>query len=358
LFGRDRALLAQNFDSGGLTVRGEPIPVLDDPIAVFGTAGITAENRYFSVSNSGMLSYLPGSAAETRLAWRERSGRLIETVGPAGWYEHIELSPDASRVATDRRDTQSGRGDIYLLDLRDGNPVRFTLQPFRLFMYPRWSPDGQRLVFSGAGPSGLYVKSATGAGTEERVHEPTDGARVFPSDWSPDGRFVVFRRLLPGTTGELWTLSLDDGKAGPVPQAENRGTNGRFSPNGRWLAYQSAETGNAEVYVQSFPPTPGKWLISRDGGIRPRWRRDGRELYYIAGNAAGGSLTAVAVIDGATWRTGPQSRLFDIRSATTAANTYPYDVSPDGQRFLVIMPPEEAEIPITVVLNWESALVK
>ncbi|OFW31311.1 MAG: hypothetical protein A3H97_25145 [Acidobacteria bacterium RIFCSPLOWO2_02_FULL_65_29] len=284
----------------------------------------------------------------------------MESVGPAGWYEHIELSPDASRAAVDRRDVRSGRSDIYRLDLRDTNPSRFTLQPARLFQYARWSPDGQRLVFAGAGPSGLYVKPSTGAGNEELVHEATDGALVFPSDWSPDGKFVVFRKLLPGTLGALWTLSLDDHKSVALPQAENRGTNGRFSPNGRWLAFQSSETGRPEVYVQSFPPTAGKWLVSRDGGVRPRWRRDGKELYYITstGTSPGGSLIAVAVMDGNTWRTGTQTRLFDIRSGTTAVNTYPYDVAPDGQRFLVITPPEEAEAPITIVLNWEAALRK
>lgn len=283
---------------------------------------------------------------------------MIASVGPSGQYNHVELSPDGRRVAVDRLDERAAQPDIWLLDVSTGTPTRFTFSPGR-FQYPRWAPDGTRLVFfdggQGGQPPGISQKLASGAGAEEQLYDSTDGAIAIPGDWSPDGQSIVFRRLPPGTQGGLWLLSLSGQRqARPVPQTDMRGTNGRFSPDGRWLAYESSESGRAEVYVQPFPSTGAKWLISRNGGVRPRWRRDGKELFYVTAERR---LAAVPIVTGETFQAGDPSELFDVSFATNGVNPYPYAASADGQRFLVITPEETASSSaISVVLNWASAL--
>jgi eukaryotic-like serine/threonine-protein kinase len=355
LFIRDRVLMAQSFDAASLSVRGAAVPLSDDSVALDLTTGTYAGGGHFTATDR-MLAYVPGSKeTSTRLTWHDRSGRAIEETGPTGEYEHIELSPDGSQAAIGQIDPRSSSTDIYILDLRNRLPLRLTFQPGRFRAWPRWAPDGQRVIFSGDGPSGIYVKPSTG-GTEEVLLQATDSGGLFPTDWSTDGKFIVFRKLQPGTTGALWVFSLADRTATPLPQAESRGTNGRFSPDGHWIAYTSHQSGKPEIFVQPFPPTGAKFQVSPAGGVRPRWRRDGRELYYVA--SAGGALVAVSVIPGTTWQTGGQTRLFDVRFVPRAVNAYPYDVSPDGKRFLVITPPPEAEAPIVVVQNWSVPLRK
>jgi Tol biopolymer transport system component len=309
----------------------------------------------FSVSGTGTLVYREGSGAQTQLVWVDRTGRMIAPVGTSGPYNHVELSPDGTRVAVDRLDERAAQTDIWLVDVSTGTPTRFTFSPGR-FRLARWAPDGARLVFSKDDqPFGLSLKLASGAGAEERLYDSTDQAGTFPDDWSPDGQSIVFRRLPPGTQGGLWLLSLSGQRqAKPVPQTEMRGTNGRFSPDGRWIAYESSESGRAEVYVQPFPFTGAKWLISRNGGVRPRWRRDGRELFYVT---AEDRLAAVPIVVTETFQAGDPRELFDVSFTPPSVNAYPYAVSADGQRFLVITPEETvSNAAISVVLNWASAL--
>jgi serine/threonine protein kinase len=355
LYTREGVLLAQAFDIERLAVVGEPTAVTEAYLAQRG-AGSAAQPATFSVSDAGTLAYREGAGSPQRqLVWSDRSGRAIGSFGTPGPYTHVELSPDGRRVAVDRVEDQAGQTDIWVLDVSTGTPTRFTFSPGR-FEYPRWAPDGSRLVFSDRGRrSGLSQKPASGAGAEERLYDSTDGANTFPGDWSPDGQSIVFRRLLPGTQGALWHLSLFGQRlARPVPQTEARGTNGRFSPDGRWLAYESGDSGRDEVYVQPFPSTGAKWLISRNGGVTPRWRRDGKELFYVTEE---GRLAAAPIIADDTFRAGEPTELFDIRFTPATVNSYPYAVSEDGKRFLVITPEETVSTnAISVVLNWASAL--
>ena len=362
LFAREGTLQAQPFDVRRLAIAGEPVPVSEElvsqPLLPLPTAAAAAD---FSVSGGGILVYRPGSGTlERQLVWVDRTGKPIESVGAPGDFQHVELSPDGKRVAIDRVDAQSRRADIWLLDFSTGTPSRFTFDPGR-FELPRWSPDSTRLLFGGPPRGqdhpGFYQKPSSGAGTEERVYESTDDAVTFASDWAPDGRFIVFRKLSPGTQGSLWVLPLSgDRQPKPVPQTDARGANGRFSPDGRWLAYQSAQSGRAEVWVQPFPATGAKWQISRDGGARPRWRRDGKELFYVS---PAGTLMAVPLAAGHAFQPGTPTPLFETKFSPNNINAYPYDVSPDGQRFLVITPREElGASPLTVVLNWDAGLKK
>jgi len=356
LFTREGVLLAQAFNAETLALVGEPAPVTEERISQFVNTGSSAFSAAFSVSETGTLVYVEGTgASQTQLVWFDRTGRTLAAVGPSGKYNHVELSPDARRVAVDRYETRVDQPDIWLIDVSTGTPTRFTFSPGR-FQYPRWAPDGTRLVFSEMYQRpGLAQKPASGAGTEERLYDSTDQALTFPGDWSPDGMSIVFRRLPPGTLGGLWLLALSGQRqATPVPHTEMRGANGRFSPDGRWLAYESVESGRNEVYVQPLPATGAKWLISRNGGVRPRWRRDGKELFYITAERR---LAAVPIVANETFQAGDPIELLDVSFLPTGVNPYPYAVSADGQRFLVITPEETASsAAISVVLNWTAAL--
>ena len=352
LFAREGILLAQAFDIDTLSMVGEATPVTEKR-TYFDAGGFTA----FSVSDTGTLAYRDDPVSTGRqLAWLDRTGRVLDAVGAPGWYNHIELSPDSKRAAVDRWDNPASpqSSQIWLLDLASGTPSQFTFTAGR-FVFPRWAADGSRLAFAAQGDHpGLALKAASGAGVETQVYDSTDG-NAFAGDWSPDGQSIVFRRIPPGTQGELWLLSMSGRReAKAVPQTDVRGTNGRFSPDGRWLAYQSSDSGRAEVYVQPLPPTGAKWLISRNGGVRPRWRRDGRELFYVT---AEGTLTAVPITAGDTIQAGEPSALFDLEFLPGGVNAYQYAASADGQRFLVITPQETASsAAISVVLNWQEEL--
>jgi serine/threonine protein kinase/Tol biopolymer transport system component len=356
VFARGETLLAESFDIRKLAISGEPVAVTEELVSHLRSAGSTASTAEFAASESGILAYRTSSGfGQSQLVWVDRMGRSVDVIPTLGGYDHVELSPNTKRVAVDRLDPQSGQVDIWLLDVSSGTPSRFTFSPGQ-FNHAHWSRDGGQLFFTGQRPRpGLYQKPSTG-GTEALVYGSTDGI-VSGADWSPDERFIVFRKILPGTQGSLWVSSLSgDREAKPVPQTEARGTNGRFSPDGRWLVYESSDFGRPEVSVQPFP-TGIKTQISREGGVRPRWRPDEKELFYIASDR---KLTAVPVVDAqGAFATGTPTALFEIPFEPSNVNSYPYDVSRDGQRFLVITPPQEAkETPITVVLNWTAALKK
>jgi len=224
-----------------------------------------------------------------------------------------------------------------------------------------WSPDGRLIAFSSsrAGKQfDIYEKASSGAGAEELLlHTDND---KFPDDWSPDGRFIIYEQYdeeSPGTKYDLWLLPMfGERKPYPYLQTESDETHAAFSPDGRWVAYVSNESGQEEVYVQSFPRSGGKWQISTDWGDQPSWRRDAKELYYIG---SGKNLMAVPIIAGASFANGTPTLLFETRvrptSMTEARNMYAS--SSDGQRFLVSnLVEDKIAQPITVVLNWTADL--
>jgi Tol biopolymer transport system component/tRNA A-37 threonylcarbamoyl transferase component Bud32 len=352
LFVRGETLMAQPFDAERLELSGEPSAVADG-VWVAAPAGQAS----FSVSRSGVLAYVNASLFNTQLAWLDRTGRQVAPIGqPDRWAITPQLSPDGKRIAIARG--PFGSRHVWIVDASDGTASRVTFGA----IYddaPIWSRDGNRIAFESGGADGgsrLYVKSVSGTGSEELLFESPRS--VVMQDWSPDGRFLVY--AAPGEQGpsDLWLLPLSgDHRPAPVLQTPFIKTQAQISPDGRWMAYTSNESGTDEVYIQSFPTPGNKRQASSNGGVQPRWRKDGRELFYLASDQR---LMAVRVtLDSAFEADAPvalfRTRLIPQGSQSLGLPTA-YDVSPDGQRFVVTIPPEDLGPPITVVLNWLAAL--
>jgi Tol biopolymer transport system component len=329
-----------------------------DPFPIAEHIGSRLSEGFFAASPNGVLAYRTGGSLETRrLVWVDRSGKELGTVGTSGEYTTVALSPDGAHAAVTLNDANSANPDIWLIDLARGVPSRFTFHE-SIDTDPVWSPDGSKIVFSSQrdGAYALYWKDSNGAAQEERLVKPEIDR---PCDWSPDGRYIMFRR--GGAGGGLWTIEdpSDPAKRKVSPYLKNEYTNsqGQFSPGKdgpRWVAYSSNESKRGfEVYVQSFPAGAGKYQISTGGGTQPRWRRDGKELFYIATD---GKLMAVDVKLSPRFEAGIPHALFDSQIYIPTANVvFRYDMTPDGKRFLIDQlnqAPSGAPIPITVVVNW------
>ncbi|HEY3202155.1 MAG TPA: hypothetical protein VGL03_00715, partial [Thermoanaerobaculia bacterium] len=304
----------------------------------------------FSVSEDGTLAYQSGGIAIRRLVWFDRSGRQLGTLGEPGEYrQDPRISPDGRRVAVLRVDPESRGLDIWVFDLARGVGSRLTFEP-SLEEYAVWSPDGNSIIFDSNrdGVGDIYRKSSTGAGSDELLLKSEYWKN--PQDWSRDGRYLLYGTRLPKTGIDLWILPLfGDKKPAPLLVTPFDEFEARFSPDGRWFAYGSKESGSWEIYVQPFPPTGAKWQISVGGGTTPRWRGDGKEILYVAADYM---RKAVDIKMSPTFEAGVPRDLFQT------PNSWGSDVMPDGQRFLVnLAAGESPPAPITVVLNW-SAEVK
>jgi eukaryotic-like serine/threonine-protein kinase len=352
LFWREGALLAQAFDANRLEVRGNPVSVAND----VGLNSVTNQGL-FSVSNSGTLVFFAGAVGQSELVWVDRAGRRIGEAGPRGIFNSLSLSSDATSVVYDQAEPRNRTLGLWQLDFARGVPSRLTFHPSH-DMFPLWSPDGTRIVFSSLRepPPQLYELNANGAGNEKLLLKTN-----FPknaSGWSSDGRLLFYDTVDPQTGGDIWVLPLV-GKPEPHPVVRTSADEhyGTPSPDGRWLAYISNESGAYEVYVEAFPATGFKRQISTLGGFEPHWRRDGKELFYRAPNQA---LMAVEVRSKpTTLEFSPPKALFTTRIQwmEIQATARHYAAAPDGQRFLIISATDEAQSsPITVMLNWTAAL--
>ncbi|OFW15662.1 MAG: hypothetical protein A3H29_18405 [Acidobacteria bacterium RIFCSPLOWO2_02_FULL_67_21] len=360
LFVRQGTLYAQRFDAGARTLSGEPVPLAQQVLETGGNAGQT-----LSASDGGLVAFRAASGvARRQLAWFDRAGRLsslIDTPDTAQ-PESLTLSPDGKQIAFYR--TIDRNLDVWLFEVGRGIASRFTFDPAG-DMFPIWSPDGDRVAFAsnrGKNAYNLYQKLAGGAGADELLLDmPLSG---FPLHWSPDGRYLLYRVVDPVTVRDLWALPLDGERDArrpfPVVNTPFEDFDGRFSPDGRWLAYGSTASGRAEIYVQPFPNATGRWQISTAGGGQPHWRRDGRELYYVAPD---GAIVAVPIALGADARppeVAAPVALFTSRLPTGLAGTFAlhqYAVTADGQRFLIIVTTgEAATVPITLLVNWTAAI--
>jgi serine/threonine protein kinase/Tol biopolymer transport system component len=350
LFLQNEKLVAQQFDADELQLTGEPFPVAERVAYNLGFARVA-----FSVSDNGVLVYRSGSSQINQPLWFDRAGKQIASLGKAGLYLTLSLSPDESRVALDRVDTQTGTYDIWLVDLLRDIPSRFTTDPSS-DSNPLWSPDGNRIVFSSdrEGQRNLYQKIASGGGNEEVLLKSSLEEAKVPEDWSPDGKLIVYQNVNLKTKRDLWVLPMSgDLKPFPFLLTEFNEHQAQFSPDGKWIAYTSDESGAQEVYVQTFPASGRKWRVSTGGGSQPRWRRDGKELFYIAGNR---KLMAVGVKTRETFEAGVPTALFGTRVLTLANFRNHIAVTADGQRFLINSTIEETSAPINVVVNWAADL--
>ena len=354
LFTRDGFLMAQPFDVERLELTGQAAPLGDQ----VNTRATTGRIGAFSLSETGVLAYLnPPSIDAGRLVWFDGAGARAGTVGNPGDYSDLELSSDGRRAVVRRPDVETGVSNLWVIDIARGLPTRFTFEASQENS-AIWSPDGSRIVFRSQRRehSDLYQKLSSGAGTEDVLL--ADNTAKFPESWSPDGRFILYR-IGNGTsatgTDDLWILPLGgDRKPFPFLQTRFSEGQGRFSPDGRWIAYASDESGQYEVYVASFPGPGGKRQVSTTGGY-PRWRRDGKELFYIA---PGNKLMAAAVNgQGSSFEIGAVRTMFDVRPGGAG---YFYDVAPDGRHFLVntAVGEQTAAPPITLIVNWPALLKK
>jgi Tol biopolymer transport system component len=359
LFGRQGMLLAQAFDLKTLSVMGEPFPVAEH-LETAAVPGIAA----FSVSDTGDLAYGIGVAGDAgfELAWVDRQGRSVGIAGPRGPYRGIDLAPDDSRIAAHRHEGDGG--DIWLTDLARGTTARFTFDASQDNSSPAWSRDGSRLAFAALrhGKWGVYAKPSDSSSSEERLFEADSPGvlTIEPMSWAPDGESLLMAVFDRETQWDLWLLSLAGARtAAPLLQTTTFERHGQVSPDGKWIAYMSRETGTNEIYVRSMPPATGKWAVSTGGGTVPRWRGDARELFFLAG----GRMMAVDVDpSGSAFSAATPRPLFEYgNSNITHADYFPYAVTADGSRFLISRELEAAvgdsrQDPVVVVLNWAQEL--
>jgi serine/threonine-protein kinase len=347
----DGTLWAVRFDSDRLDVSGEPIPVVERVTIVSSGAA------QYSLSRTGALVYLAGSAAGgTRsLVWVDRNGREEPTNAPARLYTYARLSPDGTRAAVEIVEKTN---DIWIWDFARATLGRLTFGP-ATNTQPIWTPDGRRIIFPStrSGVSNLFWQPADGTGTAERL--TTSPQRELNPSISADGKQIVMLEQFLHTGNDL-TLFHVDGKSPPEPLLSTPFSEARpeISPDGRWLAYNSNEAGREEVYVRPFPDVQsGHWQVSVDGGTRPAWARSGKELFF---GTPDGSIVAVPVQTSSSFSYGGPKKLFEWRTLASPGLARSYDVSADGQRFLMIKEgggdPASAATPLVLVLNWSEEL--
>jgi eukaryotic-like serine/threonine-protein kinase len=340
--------VARPFNARALRFTGPALPIAQNisrtPYAYY---------AYFSVSPAGLMAYQDVPFGGTNQpTWFNRAGDKLGTVGSPGIYTAPVLSPDGTRFGVAVGDY--GKRDIWIYDLKRGTASRLTFGPADN-TNTTWSPDGSRIVFSSDqnGLFDIYQKAANGLGsTQPFFQSPQQNKHL--DDLSSDGRYAIYDTAADNTG--IWFLPLfGDRKPFPFLQGNFMTVSAVFSPNGSYIAYASSESGSYEVYVQTFPRQAGKWQISTAGGLQPIWNRDGKELFYLARD---GKLMAVDVNTTApTFQAGIPKPLFQTQLDTTYRGRNFYVVSPDGQRFLMLVPAGEAKSkPITVVVNWPALL--
>lgn len=342
-------LTAQKFDLQRLSLSGEPRTVATD-VQYFPSVDYSV----FSGGGNGTLVVQTGKgAAKSQLTWFDRSGKQLGIVGAQGVLADPAISPDGKRVAFDQMEPDGRNEDIWVRGIGNDSVMRLTFGP-ALEEMPAWSPDGKSIAYMGdqGFSSALDMKNSDGSGKDMILTEPS-GTQQFAWSWSPDGK-----NLLTARRGALVSLSLGEKNLKTVIQGNGIIRNAQFSPNGKWIAYASNESGSWEIYVSPFPDASSKWQVSRGGGTEPRWRRDGKELFYLSPE---GKMTAVSVSTPSGFESGTPVAMFQthVHQPISSADAVSYDVSADGQRFLINTKVDDpSAAPLSVILNWASEMEK
>jgi len=357
LFLHDGTLMAQRFDPDRLQLAGEAFAVANEVEYLSSVA-----RALFSVSMNGTMVYQRGSGATfSQLEWIDREGKPLGILGAPARYANPRLSPSGMRVAADIDDPESSNTDIWVFGLNHQAPLRFTFDPAQ-DEAPLWSHDGKRILWLSdrGGKTRLYVKDSNAATIQESPTLQVGVELSFasaPSDWAPDGRSLLYTDLQEGDALHLWVLPTNvDRKPYRFLPGASADIEGQFSPDGHWIAYASNESGRWEVYVAPFPGPGGRYQVSTDGGQQPRWRRDGRELFFLSRDR---KVMVASVKMGSTLDFNAPMPLFQTlaHEPITAEEFFTYDVSADGQKFLVNTNAESVGLrPLDIVLNWASPL--
>ncbi len=346
---RQGVLTAQRFNPETLKIAGDPVPLDDEPSSILEPATSFTAGRPVSIARSGALAYFSSPSQNTTADWYDASGRKVGTLNvPPGHYAWVRVSPDG-RHAVLVRSTSPSESTLWLVDLARGGALPLSSGPGRND-YPVWSPDGARIAFSADrdGPQDIFVKNVF----DNSPEQPLFRSRMpfkDPAAWSSDGKWLVINELDPLTKQNIWLLPSSGGdKLEPLVNGPLREEGGWPSPDGRWLAYTSDETGRTELFVQSFPVPGQKVQVSQEGAASAWWTRDGRQLVFVAADLR--SLWRVDVKAGATLDTGAPTRM-----AFLPPDIIALDATPDRQRFLALGPERAGPGSITVVENWRAA---
>jgi Tol biopolymer transport system component len=356
LYVRENTLIAQPFDPGKLRVTGDPIPIAE-MVEILGADAPTGYAAFSAAGNAVLTYRTSQTGRNAELVWFDRKGKRLGAVGQKGEYDEPALSPDGKHLVVDYREPGSRNEDLWILDLVRGTFSRFVNRP-GLDITPLWAPDGNGVYYATQkNKFELYYRALTSDAKDElRLSAPTN---KYVDDASRDGKFLLYEDEDPKTKYDLWVLPLSaGGKPQVFRKTDYNEAHARFSPEGKWVAYSSDESGKPEVWVQAFPGPGQRWQISTTGGDQPAWRGDGKELFYVGPDK---KLMSVSIKAGPGIEAGVPQPLFDmhIRTEPITGSRNQYAMTPDGQRFLVVTLLEEAaRPPITVVTNWTTALRK
>jgi WD40 repeat protein len=359
LFVDDGILMARPFDLSSLSFTGEPFSIAED---VTQTVDALWGGALFSVSNEGTLLFVRGAPERGSISvmrFFDREGNDLGALGEPGPFNSVRISHDGGRVATSIGDP----GDIYIHDVQRGSATRFTFDPGNDTL-PIWSPDDDHVLFQSSriiegeefAPGNLFRKATSGLEPEEHLAAAVGSrAAVLPADWSSDGSVILLTALNTGSGADIVIYSFKDNSIEPFIATDSDEESARLSPDGRWLAYESRESGRSEVYVQAFPGPGGKWQLSKGGGTLPVWRADGKELFYLGDDG----LMVVAVETDGGFRIDTPVSLFKADVTFVADGYHSYDVTPDGKRFLFLAPVEKAAGKtgsVTLVQGWRGLI--
>jgi eukaryotic-like serine/threonine-protein kinase len=357
LFVEEGSLLAQPFSLSKMQLKGQSF-LVSESVQSMRESGATGYSP-ISISQNDVLVYKKGSLNPiTQLLWIDRKGTKIKSVGPTGGLDEPALSPDGRHIAINSEDPKTGVRNIWLLEVNRGTLSRLTFHTGD--GTPVWSPDGSRIVFASEhGKSAfpdLYLMFWNKAGEAQLLLETDYPA--WPTDWSSDGKYLVYEVDDPKFNSDLWLLPMvGERKPFVFFNSEFNESQGQISPDSQWIAYSSDESGQSEVYVRSFPSKQGRWQISTAGGSMPAWRGDGKELFYLGSDK---TLMAVSITSSGNFEAGIPQPLFKIRTRRMELGwNKQYVAGADGQRFLVNEVLAEASAsPITVVMNWSAEVQK